>query len=856
MFPLLPQVTSVTVPEVAVAPGKVLVSISQRDVTDTAKSLKAAFGRVQFHIISNDTDLTADEYISLLDAGATSVFVSGETAVDLAASGVPAARLTVVGGKPEDLDVGGVYLKEALALEEVAKLASSLSKKLLPTGGAPVVFVNVEDPRTAADYVAAGATVIVSSALLTTEHKDDKLDGKLPIADLLLASLSTDRQDGLYTTLVTDVLNQSLGLVYSSAESIKEAIRTGTGVYQSRRHGLWYKGKESGNTQTLIRIETDCDGDCLKFIVEQTGAGFCHNNTESCFSAATGISSLEKTLKQRLEDAPEGSYTKRLFNDGDLLRAKIMEEAEELIEAKDAEEVSWEAADLIYFAMCKVVKEGVTWAQVMNNLDSKSMKISRRKGDAKQKWVDALGIKRQKVEEDPKEAVQEQVKEQTGADEKIKLNHIDADTASAADIATVLSRPAQKTSDIMKLVLPIVEGVKTGGDKKLLELTEKFDGVKLKSPIMLAPFSAEDMKISDDVKASIDMSIDNVRKFHTAQLDTTELVVETQPGVVCKRFSRPIESVGLYIPGGTAVLPSTSLHLGVPAMVAGCKNIVLASPPRKDGTLSPEVVYVANQIGAKAIVLAGGAQAVAAMAYGTETVPKVDKIMGPGNQFVTAAKMYVSNDTTAKVAIDMPAGPSEVLVICDKDANPAFVASDLLSQAEHGVDSQVILIAVDCDQKHLDAIDDELNSQALALPRVDIIRKCIAHSSALHVTSIEEAFKLSNQYAPEHLILQLEDAETYVPLVDHAGSIFVGAYSPESCGDYSSGTNHTLPTYGYARMYSGVNTGTFTKHITSQQLTREGLEIIGPAVMTLAATEGLDAHRMAVKVRLDAMQQK
>ncbi|KAG5361789.1 Histidine biosynthesis trifunctional protein [Yarrowia sp. C11] len=852
MFPLLPQVSSVSVPAVATAPGKVLVSILQSDVSETAQALKKAFGQAQFHIIAN-TDLSTDEYIHLLDAGATSVFVSGESAVDLAASGVPAGRLTVVGSKPDQIDVGGVFLRETPALEDVATLASSFAKKLLPDGGAPVVYVNVDDPKAAADLVAAGATVVVSSAKLTTEHQADKLDDKFPIADLLLASLSTDRQDGLYTTLVSDVLNQSLGLVYSSAESIKEAIRTGTGVYQSRRHGLWYKGKESGNTQKLVRIETDCDGDCLKFIVEQTGAGFCHFNTESCFSAAQGIACLEKTLQQRLQNAPEGSYTKRLFDDADLLRAKIMEEAEELVEAKDAEEVSWEAADLLYFAMVKVVKEGVSWAQVMNNLDSKHMKISRRKGDAKQKWVDALGIKRQKVEK-VEEKKTEQVEEKEEG--KIQLNHINADTASEAEIEAVLARPAQKTSDIMKLVLPIVEGVKTGGDKKLLELTEKFDGVKLTTPILTAPFSADLMKISDEVKASIDMSIENVKKFHAAQLDTTELVVETQPGVVCKRFSRPIESVGLYIPGGTAVLPSTSLHLGVPAMVAGCKNIVLASPPRKDGTLSPEVVYVADQIGAKAVVLAGGAQAVAAMAYGTETVPKVDKIMGPGNQFVTAAKMYVSNDTTAKVAIDMPAGPSEVLVICDKHANPAFVASDLLSQAEHGVDSQVILLAVDCDQEHLDAIDAEVNSQALALPRVDIIRKCIAHSSALSVKTMEEAFKLSNQYAPEHLILQIEDAEKYVPLVDHAGSIFVGAYSPESCGDYSSGTNHTLPTYGYARMYSGVNTGTFTKHITSQQLTREGLEIIGPAVMTLAATEGLDAHRMAVKVRLDAMKKQ
>jgi phosphoribosyl-ATP pyrophosphohydrolase / phosphoribosyl-AMP cyclohydrolase / histidinol dehydrogenase len=270
------------------------------------------------------------------------------------------------------------------------------------------------------------------------------------------------------------------------------------------------------------------------------------------------------------------------------------------------------------------------------------------------------------------------------------------------------------------------------------------------------------------------------------------LIVETMPGVICSRFARPIERVGLYVPGGTAVLPSSALMLGVPALVAGCKKIVLATPPRADGSVTPEVVYAAHKVGAEAIVLAGGAQAVAALAYGTESISKVDKILGPGNQFVTAAKMIVSNDTNAGVSMDMPAGPSEVLVVADASANPAFVASDLLSQAEHGVDSQVICIAVGLNEAQLGAIEEELHKQAIALPRVDIVRGSIEHSITLSVATIEEAMALSNEYAPEHLILQVQNAEKVVDLVENAGSVFIGQWTPESVGDYSAGVNHSL----------------------------------------------------------------
>ncbi|CCK69165.1 trifunctional histidinol dehydrogenase/phosphoribosyl-AMP cyclohydrolase/phosphoribosyl-ATP diphosphatase KNAG_0C00510 [Huiozyma naganishii CBS 8797] len=656
--------------------------------------------------------------------------------------------------------------------------------------------------------------------------------------EALLANIRTDRKDELYTTLVVDQYSRALGLVYSSTESIKLSIEKQVGVYFSRsRNEIWVKGATSGNTQQLLSIEIDCDGDALKFVVQQAGDGFCHLGTQSCFGKSKhGLYELEALLADRKINAVEGSYTRRLFNDEELLNAKIKEEAEELTESDSRENLAWEAADLFYFALTKLVANGVSLSEVENNLNLKNLKVTRRKGDAKPKFLPS--------------------KPETKTDDSSAPIHLKV--IQGSDVAAVqeaVTRPIQKTTEIMHLVNPIIDNIKSKGDKALIEYTEKFDGVRLSTPVMNAPFPPESYQdLSEEMMEALDLSIENVRKFHAAQLQTEPLVVETQPGVTCSRFPRPIEKVGLYIPGGTAVLPSTALMLGVPAQVAECKEIVFATPPRKsDGKVSPEVVYVAQKVGASKIVLAGGAQAVAAMAYGTESVPKVDKILGPGNQFVTAAKMYVQNDTQALCSIDMPAGPSEVLVVADEDADADFVASDLLSQAEHGVDSQVILVGVNLSDAKIDEIQRAVHEQALALPRVEIVRKCISHSTIIKCDSYEEAFDMSNQYAPEHLILQIQNPDKYVGLVDNAGSVFVGSYTPESCGDYSSGTNHTLPTYGYARQYSGCNTSTFQKFITSQNVTPQGLENIGKAVMCVAKVEGLDGHRNAVKIRMSKL---
>ena len=484
-----------------------------------------------------------------------------------------------------------------------------------------------------------------------------------------------------------------------------------------------------------------------------------------------------------------------------------MEEASELCEAKSKEDIAAEAGDLMYFALTKCVTAGVTLEDIERNLDLKSLKITRRIGNAKPEWahkvdsgIDGRGTiaaTSPSDQEIAKEAASVPKSTKNGAGfygGRIQMKRYTTANTDSETLDTALQRPSQKsTEQIIEIVDPIMKEVRKGGDAAVLKYTHKFEKTtSLTSPLLRSPFPEHLMQLPLETLDAIDVSFENIRRFHAAQREEEGLHVETMPGVVCSRFSRPIERVGLYVPGGTAVLPSTALMLGVPAMVAGCKKIVIASPPRSDGTLTPEIVYIAHKIGADSIVLAGGAQAIAALAYGTESISKVDKILGPGNQFVTAGKMIVSNDTTAGVSIDMPAGPSEVLVIADKTADPAFVASDLLSQAEHGTDSQVVLIAVDLHEEQLAAIEAELHAQANALPRVDIVRGAIEHSITLVVGGIEEAMRLSNQYAPEHLILQVEDAESVVTMVNNAGSVFVGPWTPESVGDYSAGVNHSL----------------------------------------------------------------
>ncbi|KAK5055312.1 hypothetical protein LTR84_013062 [Exophiala bonariae] len=715
-----------------------------------------------------------------------------------------------------------------------------------------------------------GNALIISSKSLTFDSTKEGNEKLIPAVDLVLAGATPDRKTGLYATTVVDERDVALGLVWSSKESVAEALKTGAGVYQSRKRGLWHKGASSGDTQELISMGFDCDKDCLIFKVHQKGRGFCHLGTMSCWGKVSGLSRLQRTLQERKVDAPAGSYTNRLFNDPKLVNAKIKEEADELCEASTKEEIASEAADLLYFALARCIAADVTLEDIERNLDLKSLKVKRRKGDAKPQYVDeevTNGAKNQPEEKITNGHQDEEVKEAASipkapsdpagtASGRIQMKRYSTSQAFSDDVLrSALQRPSQKSNEkIMALVQPIIADVREKGDSAVLKYTHKFEkATSLKSPVLKAPFPESLMQLPEETIKAINTSYHNILKFHSAQKPSAPLVVDTMPGVTCSRFSRPIEKVGLYIPGGTAVLPSTALMLGVPAMAAGCKNIVMASPPRADGTITPEIVYIAHKVGAEAIVLAGGAQAVAAMAYGTESITKVDKILGPGNQFVTAAKMIVSNDTSAAVSIDMPAGPSEVLVVADKTADPAFVASDLLSQAEHGTDSQVVLIAVDLTEGQLQAIEDEVHKQAHELPRVDIVRGAIEHSITISVPDMASALKWSNHYAPEHLILQTANPHAAFPDIQNAGSVFIGQWTPESVGDYSAGVNHSLPTYGYARQYSGVNLGSFMKNITSSEVTEQGVGEVGFAVMELARVEGLDAHRRAMELRMERL---
>ena len=413
---------------------------------------------------------------------------------------------------------------------------------------------------------------------------------------------------------------------------------------------------------------------------------------------------------------------------------------------------------------------------------------------------------------------------------------------------SLLQRPSFDANSLLPKVQEVLDTVREKGDEAVKSYTLSFDQVELSSfTINMGQINQIAATLNSSVKKAIDVAFVNIEKFHQSQFQKVEKI-ETMPGVWCWRKSVGIEKVGIYIPGGTAPLFSTVLMLGIPAKLAGCKEIVLCTPPNKDGSIHPAIAYAAQLIGIKNMYSIGGVQAIAAMAFGTETVPKVYKIFGPGNQYVTAAKQLVQQYGTA---IDMPAGPSEVCVWADESANPAFVAADLLSQAEHGADSQVLLIASKA--SIVEKVDKAIEEQLKLLPRKDFAEKALAHSKAIVMNDTELALELINEYAPEHLILSIENAEQIAEKVWNAGSVFIGNYSPESVGDYASGTNHTLPTNGYAKAYSGVSVDSFVKKITFQQLTERGLTNIAQTVMEMAKAESLEAHANAVQIRVDSI---
>ncbi|MDC7252575.1 histidinol dehydrogenase [Wohlfahrtiimonas chitiniclastica] len=416
--------------------------------------------------------------------------------------------------------------------------------------------------------------------------------------------------------------------------------------------------------------------------------------------------------------------------------------------------------------------------------------------------------------------------------------------------AEILQRPVQMSAESLESrVRAIGEAIETEGDAALLRFTAQFDGTELTEVLLpQSAFDTAEQNLSDEFKAALKNAYDNIYQFHKAQ-QTPPITVETQKGVVCEVVTRPIEKVGLYIPGGTAPLFSTVLMLAIPAQIAGCQRIVLASPP----TIADEIIYAAKLCGIDTIYTMGGAQAIFALGLGTEQVEKVDKIFGPGNSYVTEAKRQVSQRVNG-AAIDMPAGPSEVLVIADDSADPDFVASDLLSQAEHGADSQVILVTTS--QKMAERVNAALDYWLARLSRKDVATESLRHSTTIIVDDLTKAVHVSNQYAPEHLILQTQAPRDLLPSIQHAGSVFVGQYSPESMGDYASGTNHVLPTYGYAKTVSSLGLADFSKRMTIQEISEEGLKDLGPIVSLLAEKELLDAHKLAVDLRLEKVKER
>lgn len=417
---------------------------------------------------------------------------------------------------------------------------------------------------------------------------------------------------------------------------------------------------------------------------------------------------------------------------------------------------------------------------------------------------------------------------------------------SRSDWSSLLARPTSTYADVAPLVDEVFNKVKKQGDSAVLEYTAKFDKVQLESlEAESSEFEQAATQVDDALKKAIQIAFDNISSFHRAQ-KTASISVETTPGVQCWQEKRPIQKVGLYIPGGTAPLFSTVLMLAIPAKIAGCSEIILCTPPNNEGVIAPEILWAAQLCGVTRVFKVGGIQAVAAMTFGTQTIPNVYKILGPGNQFVTVAKQKA---TQFNVSIDMPAGPSELLVVADDSAVASYVASDLLSQAEHGADSQVILVTTS--NTLLESVQNELQKQLPELARSEIASKAIDNSKLILVDSESEAIDLIDEYGPEHYIICMHNEEKFVSAIQNAGSVFVGNYTPESAGDYASGTNHTLPTNGYAKQYSGVNLDSFTKSMTFQKISKQGIVSIGETIERMAAAEGLDAHKNAVSIRLN-----
>ncbi|MEM1032182.1 MAG: histidinol dehydrogenase [Myxococcota bacterium] len=678
------------------------------------------------------------------------------------------------------------------AMDRVAPLLEAAGDARLTIAG------GVTTPEEIAALDAMGVDAQVGMALYT---------GKLGLAEAIAACLKTDRDDGLWRTIVVDAHGRALGQCFSNLESLRTALESRTGVYWSRRRGLWRKGASSGHTQRLLRIDADCDRDSLRFTVAQEGPGFCHLDTESCWGPLRGLPDLAATLVARKSDAPAGSYTRRLYEDPELLKSKLVEEAGELSEARAHDDVVHETADVLYFAMVAMARAGVTLPEVEAELDRRAMKVSRRRGDAK------TAPSRSRVTEDA-----------------IELGRL------SPDAVTTLARDVIDRSTL-EGAGRIVRAVQTEGDAALHRFGEAFGELK-DHPLVYdrEALARAREDVDADTLALLERTAARIERFARAQRDAMrDVEIEVDGGHAGHRVL-PVARAGCYAPGGRYPLPSSVLMTAVTARSAGVAQVWVASPKP-----SPVTLAAAAVAGADALLSVGGAHAIAAFAYGTETVPKADVIAGPGNRWVTAAKQLV----VGEVGIDMLAGPSELLVLASGDADPATVAADLLAQAEHDPDALPVLVTLDA--ALVPRVEKELVAQLRTLPSADIARTSLRSGFAVVVDDDEAAVTVCDRLAPEHLQLSGEGAVALAPRLQAYGGLFVGEISAEVLGDYGAGPNHTLPTGGTARFSAGLSVYTFIRARTFLRLqTAAGL---APDAADLARLEGLEAHARAAERR-------
>ena len=774
----------------------------------------------------------ADAATELLNNGATKVIATEANLAVL--DGLPKGRIVVMldTTKPTDavvktaialsesvggflLDFQGAVDAGVLAtIKAVAAAVKAVSQVTVSTNGAA-------DGMDLAAKVKALDSLGAESQLASSEMDDASL------AVALSATLTTDRPDGLYSTIVATECGKVLGMAFSSTESIREAFTKRRGIYQSRKRGLWVKGGTSGNHQDLLGVAVDCDRDAIVFTVVQHGDGFCHRNSNSCFGEEAGFEQLQTVLRGRLENAPEGSYTKRLFEDPAMLKAKLVEEAIELAEAETKEHVAQEAADLIYFAMVACTRAGVSVADVEKVLDRRHLKVKRRPGNIKPEFIAAYmgGAGGKEGGTVAASQAPKQILARIRAEDVPALHRDPVDPFARGIAETILKDIREK------------------GEPALIEHATRLGDMEKGAKHILLPaeMKAHYDSLSDADRGVLDRTAARIKLFAQTQRDSiTETSLKLDGGEAGQSVAA-VDVAGCYAPGGRYPLPSSVLMGAVTARVAGVKTVWVASPHPDPVTCA--AAYVA---GADGLLMVGGAQAIGAFAYGAGDVPVCDAIVGPGNKFVTAAKSMIAG----AVAIDMLAGPSECLVLADETSNPTIAAADLIAQAEHDTAARALLVCTSEDM--ISQIDLEIQKQLETLPTVETARAAIVNNSfAVKVSSIVEAADIVNRLAPEHLEIHTKNSDEDAKLMNHFGAIFIGMNGAEVLGDYGAGPNHTLPTGGTARSYGGLSVHTFLRCRTWLRVDDcEGARVMIQDAVDLALTEGLHGHSRAASLRL------